>query len=93
MYNLGYWVIFIVFMLLSLGVQRVLASKFRKYSNEFLPSGLTGKDVAEKMLRENGIYDVQVVSTSGRLTDHYNPATKTVNLSEEVYRGSSVTAA
>ncbi|MCK9339315.1 MAG: zinc metallopeptidase [Bacteroidales bacterium] len=93
MYNLGYWVIFIVFMLLSLGVQRVLTSKFRKYSNEFLPSGLTGKDVAEKMLRENGIYDVQVVSTSGRLTDHYNPTTKTVNLSEEVYRGSSVTAA
>src|SRR5574344_2404769 len=93
MYNLGYWVIFIVSLLLSLGAQRVLTSKFRKYSNEFLPSGLTGKDGAEKMLRENGIYDVQVVSTSGRLTDHYNPTTKTVNLSEEVYRGSSVTAA
>ncbi len=93
MMYMGYWIIFGGFMLLSLGVQQVLKSKFRKYSKEFLPSGYTGKDVAEKMLHDNGIYDVKVVSTQGTLTDHYDPVTKTVNLSQGVYDGSNVAAA
>ena len=90
---MGYWIIFIVFMILSWIVSRTLQSRIEKYSKERLSSGLTGKEVAEKMLRDNGIYDVQVVSTRGMLTDHYNPATKTVNLSEGVYSSNSVAAA
>jgi Zn-dependent membrane protease YugP len=70
-----------------------LQSKFKKYSQIPLPNGMSGKDVAEKMLRDNGIYDVQVTHTPGHLTDHYNPATKTVNLSESVYNQRSVAAA
>jgi Zn-dependent membrane protease YugP len=70
-----------------------LKSKFKKYSKIPLDSGLTGRDVALKMLHDNGIYDVGVTSTSGMLTDHYNPATKTVNLSEGVYLSNSVAAA
>lgn len=89
----GYWIIFIVFMILSWIVSKTLQSRIEKYSKERLSAGLTGKEVAEKMLRDNGIYDVQVVSTSGMLTDHYNPATKTVNLSEGVYNSNSVAAA
>ena len=88
-----YWIIFGVFMILSWIVSRTLQSRIEKYSKERLSSGLTGKEVAEKMLRDNGIYDVQVVSTRGMLTDHYNPATKTVNLSEGVYGSNSVAAA
>lgn len=88
-----YWVIFIVFMIISWIVSKTLQSRFNKYSKERLQSGLTGKQVAEKMLHDNGIYDVQVVSTGGMLTDHYNPATKTVNLSEGVYNSNSVAAA
>ncbi len=90
---MSYWIIFIVFMILSWIVSRTLQSRIEKYSKERLSSGLTGKEVAEKMLRDNGIYDVQVVSTRGMLTDHYNPATKTVNLSEGVYGSNSVAAA
>lgn len=89
----SYWVIFGVFMLLSLWVQGMVKSKFAKYSKEFLPSGLTGKDIAEKMLHENGIYDVKVVSTRGHLSDFYNPINKTVNLSQDVYNASTVSAA
>jgi len=85
------WVIFGVFMLLSVLVSAQLKAKFKKYST--IPVGLTGKQVAEKMLNENGIHDVKVVSTPGQLTDHYNPLTKTVNLSEGVYGGSHVAAA
>ena len=88
-----YLIIFGVFMILSWIVSRTLQSRIEKYSKERLSSGLTGKEVAEKMLRDNGIYDVQVVSTRGMLTDHYNPATKTVNLSEGVYGSNSVAAA
>lgn len=83
----------IAVMVASFIVQQTLQSKFTKYSKVALPSGLTGAEVAEKMLHENGIYDVQVVSIAGRLTDHYNPQTKTVNLSREVYSGRSVAAA
>jgi len=74
-------------------VQARLQSKFKKYSQIRLPNGMTGRDVAEKMLRDNGINDVNVISTDGQLTDHYNPANKTVNLSEPVYATNSVAAA
>lgn len=67
--------------------------KFKQYSKIPLESGMTGREVAEKMLADNGIYDVTVLSRRGRLTDHYNPGDKTINLSDEVYRGSSVAAA
>jgi Zn-dependent membrane protease YugP len=87
------YVIFGVFALLSWLVQHSLQSKFKKYSEIPIPNGLTGKDVAERMLRENGIYDVTVTSVEGQLTDHYNPANKTVNLSEGVYLSNSVAAA
>lgn len=88
-----YWIIFIGVAVLSWIVQANLQSKFKKYSKIPIAGGMTGRDVAEKMLRDNGIYDVKVVSTSGSLTDHYNPLTKTVNLSEDVYGTCSVAAA
>ncbi|HPJ54807.1 MAG TPA: zinc metallopeptidase, partial [Bacteroidales bacterium] len=74
-------------------VQSLLRSKFRKYSKIRVTSGLTGAEVARKMLHDNNINDVQVTSTRGRLTDHYNPATRTVNLSEGVYGSNSIMAA
>ena len=80
-----YWIIFIGFALLSWLVSSRLQNKFEKYSKIPMPNGMTGKDVAEKMLHDNGIYDVKVISTPGHLTDHYNPANQTVNLSESVY--------
>ncbi|HJV79008.1 MAG TPA: zinc metallopeptidase [Paludibacter sp.] len=89
---IGY-IIFGVFALISWLIQNNLKSKFERYSKIPIPRGMTGKDVAQKMLRDNGIYDVQVISTNGHLTDHYNPATKTVNLSENVYVSNSVAAA
>lgn len=87
------FIIVIGFMLLSMLVGWRLKSAFRNYSNVPLRSGLTGKEVAEKMLRDNGIYDVEVISVPGMLTDHYNPANKTINLSEEVYGNNSIAAA
>ncbi len=90
---MSYWVIFGILMIFSLIVQWRLNSRFKKYSKEFLPSGLTGREIAEKMLRDHGIDDVKVTCIQGRLTDHYNPADKTVNLSEDVYNGSSVSSA
>ena len=89
---IGY-IIFGVVALVSWIIQSRLKSKFERYSRIPIPRGMTGKDVAVKMLRDNGIYDVQVISTNGHLTDHYNPETKTVNLSENVYASSSVAAA
>lgn len=88
-----YWIIFIGVAVLSWLVQANLKSKFEKYSRIPIPNGMTGREVAEKMLRDNGIYDVRVISTSGSLTDHYNPMNKTVNLSEDVYDTCSVAAA
>lgn len=88
-----YWIIFISIALASWIVQANLTSKFKKYSKIPVDGGLTGRDIAMKMLRDNGIYDVQVKSTQGSLTDHYNPANKTVNLSEDVYNTCSVAAA
>lgn len=87
------WVIFIGVAILSYLVQANLKNKFERYSQIPLSNGMTGRDVAEKMLRDNGIYDVRVISTPGLLTDHYNPANKTVNLSEDVYGTCSVAAA
>jgi Zn-dependent membrane protease YugP len=87
------WVIFIGFMILSWIVSFTLKSKFKKYAKIPIENGMSGKDVAEKMLRDNGIYDVKVESVNGQLTDHYNPVNKTINLSTEVYNGRSVSAA
>jgi Zn-dependent membrane protease YugP len=89
---IGY-VIFGVFALISWLISNNLKSKFERYSKIRVPNGMTGKDVAERMLRDSGIYDVTVISTNGHLTDHYNPLTKTVNLSENVYGSNSVAAA
>lgn len=87
------WILSIVIFGVSMLVSGILKSKFNSYSKIPLRSGLTGREVAEKMLREYGIFDVKVVSTSGFLSDHYNPATKTVNLSASVYGSSSIAAA
>jgi uncharacterized protein len=87
------WIVFIVFMLLSWLVGNQLKSRFKKYSKIPVNYGVTGKEVAEKMLYDNGIYDVKVVSVPGELTDHYHPGHKTVNLSRDVYLGNSVAAA
>jgi uncharacterized protein len=83
----------LIFLGISMIVSLILKSKFTKYSKVPLSSGLTGREIAEKMLRENGIYDVKVTSVEGFLSDHYNPVTKTVNLSPEVYGGNSVSSA
>ena len=83
----------LLFMGISFIVSMILKGKFTKYSKIPLVNGLTGKQVAEKMLRENGIYDVQVTASQGFLSDHYNPLSKTVNLSPEVYNGTSISAA
>ncbi len=74
-------------------VQIRLDSVFNKYSRVLAPGGMTGREIAEKMLRDNGIYDVKVVHVRGRLSDHYNPANKTLNLSDSVYNSNSVAAA
>lgn len=86
-------VLMIVVALVSFIVQARFRSKFKQYSEMPLLSGLAGKDVAEKMLRDNGIYDVKVISVEGQLTDHYNPENKTVNLSADVYHSRSIAAA
>ena len=88
-----YWLIFGGVALMSYLVQANLQKKFKKFSEVPTSSRLTGREVAEKMLRENGIYDVKVTSTPGSLTDHFNPTDKTVNLSESVYNNNSIMAA
>lgn len=87
------FIIAIFFMLVSLLVGWRLKSKFNEYAQIPLTSGLSGKEIAEKMLRDNGIHDVSITCVPGQLTDHYNPANKTVNLSPDVYGGRSVSAA
>ena len=87
------WIIMIAIMVVSVIVQQMLKSRFNKYSQVGLPSGMSGAEVAQKMLRDHGIYDVKVVPTRGMLTDHFNPETKTVALSEGVYASRSVAAA
>jgi Zn-dependent membrane protease YugP len=86
-------VISLIFMALGMIVQYRLKSKFTQYGKVPVSSGLSGKEIAEKMLRDNGIYDVQVISANGFLSDHYDPSKKTVNLSPEVYTGRSVASA
>jgi len=86
-----YWIIFIGIAIASWAVSAALESKFKKYSKVKL--NMTGREVALKMLHDNGIYDVEVTCIKGQLTDHYNPATKTVNLSESVYNNANVAAA
>ena len=87
------WVIMILVMVLSFIVQQMLQSRFNKYSQVPTANGMTGAEVAQKMLNDHGIYDVKVVPTRGMLTDHFNPQTKTVALSEGVYSSRSVAAA
>ena len=87
------WVLLIIIMLLSLLVQSMLTSRFNKYSKVPTSNGMTGAEIAEKMLSDNGIHDVKVVPTQGMLTDFYNPTSKTVALSESVYSSRSIAAA
>ena len=89
----GYWFLIIVIGLVGLLVQWKLKSVFAKYSKVVSPGGLTGAQIAQKMLNDNGIYDVSVTCVKGQLTDHYNPSKKTVNLSEDVFNMNSVSAA
>ena len=90
---MGLIFISLLFMVIGMLVQGRLKSRFEEYSKVPTSSGLSGKEVAEKMLRDNGIYDVQVTSVDGFLSDHYNPMNKTVNLSPDVYNGRNVSAA
>jgi Zn-dependent membrane protease YugP len=83
----------LIFLGISMLVSMILKSKFSRYSTVPLTNGMNGKEIAEKMLRENGIYDVKVISVEGILSDHYNPMNKTVNLSPDVYNGTSVASA
>jgi len=93
LHNGVYWIIFLGFMVLSWIVSARLKSKFRQYSKMPVGSGMTGRDFAEKMLRDSGVTDVTVHSVAGELTDHYNPLKKTINLSSAVYSNASVAAA
>ncbi len=86
-------IVSLIFLGISMLVSMVLKNKFKKYSTVPLSNGMSGKEIAEKMLKENGIYDVKVTSVDGFLSDHYNPANRTVNLSPEVYGGTSIAAA
>lgn len=86
-------ILFLVFFVVGLYVSNKLKSKFKKYSQIGLNSGLSGREIAEMMLHDNGIHDVRVISVQGHLSDHYNPSNKTVNLSPEVYSGRSAAAA
>ncbi|MFA6278308.1 MAG: zinc metallopeptidase, partial [Pedobacter sp.] len=89
----SYLILIIPVLLLSMFVQWRFRSKFSQYAEMQLNSGMSGKEVAEKMLYDNGIYDIKIMSTEGQLSDHYNPTDRTVNLSTDVYYGRSVAAA
>lgn len=93
MASTGFYVLMIALMLIGWLIQRQLKSKFEKYSQTPLANGMSGKEIAERMLHDNGINDVQVISVEGQLTDHYNPLNKTVNLSHDVYYGRNAAAA
>jgi Zn-dependent membrane protease YugP len=90
---MGIYIIAIVFMLIGWLISSRLKSKFREYSQVTIGSGLSGKEIAEKMLSDHGINDVRIISVEGQLTDHYNPLEKTVNLSHDVFYGRSAAAA
>lgn len=89
----GIWIIFIAFTLLSWLVSSQLKTRFKKYSQIPTANGMSGKEVVEKMLRENGISGVRIGSVGGQLSDHYNPVEKTINLSHDVYNGRNIAAA
>ncbi len=89
----GSFLLIIIIGLAGMLVQSRLKNKFKKYSKLHLQNGLSGREIAEKMLTDHGIYDVKVISTKGQLTDHYNPQNKTVNLSESVYNERNAAAA
>ena len=91
--GMGYWILIGVIALVSWLVSNKLKSKFKKYSQIHLKNGMSGREIAEKMLADNGIRDVEVISVKGQLTDHYNPKNKTVNLSESVYDQRNAAAA
>jgi Zn-dependent membrane protease YugP len=91
--NMNIWLIFGAVMLLSWIVSATLKSKFKKYSKIPTDNGMSGRDIAERMLRDNGIYDVRVECIRGQLTDHYNPDKKTINLSPDVYNNRSIASA
>src|SRR4030042_3259824 len=91
--NLNIWLIFIAFMILSWIVSAILKSKFKKYSKIPVDGGLSGREIAEKMRRDNGIFDVKVEWVRGQLSDHYNPDKKIINLSQDVYNNRSIAAA
>ena len=93
MIGYGQLLIFGLFMIISLIIGEQLKARFRRYSKIPVNANLSGKEVAEKMLHENGIYDVSVIAVDGQLSDHYNPANKTVSLSPDVYNGRNVAAA
>ena len=93
MTSMGGWILVIAVGLIGMWVQFRLKRVFAKYSKVLSPGGLTGAQIAQKMLNDNGIFDVKITSIQGELTDHYNPTTKTVNLSTDVYRTNSVAAA
>jgi Zn-dependent membrane protease YugP len=90
---IGYYILAGIVFLISMYVSKKLKSKFKEYSQIKLQNGLSGREIAEKMLADNGINDVKVTSVGGMLTDHYNPASKTVNLSEGVYNQRNAAAA
>ncbi|TNJ44219.1 zinc metallopeptidase [Tamlana fucoidanivorans] len=90
---IGYYILIGAIALVSWAVSNTLKRKFEKYSKVHLRNGMSGAEIAEKMLADNGIYDVEVISTPGRLTDHYNPKNKTINLSEAVYNQRNAAAA
>ena len=90
---IGYYIILGLIALVSFAVSSKLKSKFEQYSQIHLRNGMSGAEIATQMLHDNGIYDVKVISTPGQLTDHYNPADKTVNLSEAVYNQRNAAAA
>jgi uncharacterized protein len=91
--TMNIWIMLIGIMILSWVVSMILKSKFTKYSKVPLDNGMSGRDVAERMLRDYGITNVTIESVPGQLTDHYNPADRTINLSKEVYSGRSISAA
>lgn len=89
---MSYWIIFGSIILFSFLANNNVKRKFKKFSKTPSPNGMSGRDIAERMLRDNGIHDVSIMATQGQLTDHYNPNNKTINLSEAVYHGQNISA-
>lgn len=90
--DMSYWILFGIIVLFSFLASRNLKQKFKKFAKTPSPRGMTGRDIAERMLRDNNINDVTISTTKGHLTDHYNPSNKTINLSDAVYHGQNISA-